>query len=115
MNRAIYLIDANLPRWFSPWEGSEYAFAHDFASNWPDWRLWEYACSNHLVVVTKDADFRILALAGNSPAKVVHVRLGNLRMRQFFLAMTKRWPEVVELLKTHRLVEVWPDSVVALS
>jgi hypothetical protein len=26
---ARYLIDANLPRWFSLWSGSDYEFVHD--------------------------------------------------------------------------------------
>jgi predicted nuclease of predicted toxin-antitoxin system len=112
---AVYLIDANLPRWFSLWASSDYVFAHEFAATWPDVQLWEYARSEKLVVVTKDADFRILALAEKSPPKLVHVRFGNMMMQEFFSVMTRRWPEVAALLPRYRLIEVWIDRVVAIS
>jgi predicted nuclease of predicted toxin-antitoxin system len=112
---AVFLIDANLPRWFSLWASNDYIFAHDFAAVWADAHIWEYARSENLVMVTKDADFRIMALAENSPPKLVHVRLGNMKMQQFFNVMTKRWPEVVDLLPQSRLIEIWIDRVVALS
>jgi len=112
---AVYLIDANLPRWFSLWASSDYLFAHDFATTWSDAQLWEYARSENLVMVTKDADFRIMALMENSPPKLVHVRLGNMKMQQFFNVMTKRWPEVIALLSRSRQIDVWPDRVVAIS
>jgi predicted nuclease of predicted toxin-antitoxin system len=110
-----YLIDANLPRWFSLWSGADFLFAHDFGATWTDQQLWEHARAENLVVVTKDADFRILALAEKAPPKLVHVRIGNVRMQQFFTIMTRRWPEVTALLPTNRLIEIWPDRVVALS
>lgn len=112
---AVYLIDANLPRWFSLWSKGDCVFAHDFAATWPDARLWEYARSHGLVVVTKDGDFRIMSLAEKSPPKLVHVRFGNMKMQQFFEAMIDRWPEVVALLPTYRLIEVWTDRVGAIS
>ena len=29
-----YLIDVNLPRWFSIWSGSDYEFMHDIGLRW---------------------------------------------------------------------------------
>lgn len=112
---AVYLIDANLPRWFSLWASGDYIFAHDFAAIWSDAQLWEYARSENLVMVTKDADFRIMALAETAPPKLVHVRLGNMKMQQFFKVMTQRWPEATALLSRSRLIDVWPDRVIAIS
>ncbi len=112
---AIYLIDANLPRWFSLWATDDFIFAHDFAATWADTQLWEYARTEGLVVVTKDADFQIMSHAEKSPPKLVHVRFGNMKMKQFFNAMTNRWPEVTALLPQYRLIEVWTDRVIAIS
>ena len=97
------------------WATGDFIFAHDFAATWSDAQLWEYARSEGLVIVTKDADFRILSLAGRSPPKLVHVRFGNMKMQQFFNAMTGRWPEVTALLPQYRFIEVWTDRVVAIS
>lgn len=83
-----YLIDANLPRWFSMWSGPDFVFAHDLGADWSDERLWAYAGEHQLTIVTKDADFRIRALLGVPPLRLVHVRFGNLKMRDFFTAMS---------------------------
>jgi predicted nuclease of predicted toxin-antitoxin system len=101
------------PAGFHFWAGNDYVF--DFGATWTDAHLWDYARSENLVVVTKDSDFRILALVQESPPKVVHIRFGNMKMRQFFTVMTECWREAAALLSRYRLIEVWPDRVVALS
>jgi predicted nuclease of predicted toxin-antitoxin system len=54
---ARYLIDANLPRWFSLWAGGDCEFVHDLGAGWGDTRIWAHAAANGLTVVSKDADF----------------------------------------------------------
>lgn len=42
-----------------------------------DERIWSYAASDGLVLVTKDEDFHRLSVLRGAPPKVVWIRLGN--------------------------------------
>ena len=67
---ARYLIDANLPRWFSLWSGGDCEFVHDLGADWSDTEIWEYASANSLTIVSKDADFSDRVLASAAGPKV---------------------------------------------
>ncbi len=54
---AKYLIDVNLPRYFSLWNSPDYLFVSDINDEWTDEEIWNYATLNELTIVTKDADF----------------------------------------------------------
>jgi predicted nuclease of predicted toxin-antitoxin system len=75
---ARYLIDVNLPRWFSLWAGNDYEFMHDIGPNWTDSRIWDFATARALTIVTKDADFSDRALLTSNGPRVIHIRVGNL-------------------------------------
>jgi len=87
---ARYLIDANLPRWFSLWSSRDYDFVHDINPNWTDTEIWNYASVHGLTIVTKDADFshRVL-LRGDGP-HVIHIRVGNKQASRFGSAEPKK-------------------------
>lgn len=59
-----YLIDANLPRYFSLWDSDDFVFAHDSGPSWKDEQIWNHASAAGLTIVTKDADFsdRVLVI-----------------------------------------------------
>ncbi len=71
-----YLIDANLPYYFSLWKTNEYQHIFDIND-----------------IITKDADFSNRILFRNPPPKVIHIRFGNLRMKVFFERITQCWDE----------------------
>jgi predicted nuclease of predicted toxin-antitoxin system len=75
---ARYLIDANLPRWFSLWSGGDCEFVHDLGADWSDTEIWNHAALNRLTIVSKDADFSARVLPGASGPSVIHIRVGNL-------------------------------------
>lgn len=77
-----YLIDANLPRWFSLWAGADYEFVHDFGAAWNDSRIWQYASTNAQTIVTKDADFSHRVLLAASGPRIIHIRVGNLTIAE---------------------------------
>jgi predicted nuclease of predicted toxin-antitoxin system len=52
-----YIIDANLPYYFSLWKGEEYQHVIDINPDMKDSEIWKYARENNLTIVTKDADF----------------------------------------------------------
>lgn len=113
-----FLLDENLsPKLragFGP--GVHVVHARDIAPNPSDLELWIHAEGEHLVIVTKDADFtdRMLAQA-TPPPWVVQVRCGNLRARALREFLESCWPRVLALLPGHRLIVVYPDRIEALT
>jgi hypothetical protein len=50
-------------------------------------------------------------LAPPPPPRVIHVRLGNLRMREFHRRMTAVWPDACALSEEYRLVSIFEDHL----
>lgn len=49
---AIFLIDVNLPYYFSLWNSPDYLHQIDINDSWPDSKIWEYAQENGLTIIT---------------------------------------------------------------
>ncbi len=77
-----YLIDVNLPYYFSLWKGKEYIHLKDINQEWPDEKVWNYALKNNLTIVTKDSDFSKRIILKEPPPKVIHIKLGNMRQKE---------------------------------
>lgn len=110
-----YLIDANLPRWLDVWPENECIFVVDLDAAMSDDAIWSYAEQNTLTIVTKDADFadRVFILQGGP--SVIHVRVGNMKLRQLDDFMSSAWADVCALSKQHRIVQVFADRIEAVS
>ncbi|MBX3245415.1 MAG: DUF5615 family PIN-like protein [Acidobacteria bacterium] len=106
-----FLIDENLPVKVNVWRGSEFEFVTSSFQSESDDRIWDHAKANDLTIVTKDSDFSYRILASAPPPKVIHLRLGNVRLREFADIMEKRWKSIILLSKTHKLVNVLPDRL----
>jgi predicted nuclease of predicted toxin-antitoxin system len=108
---AGFLIDANLPYRLSLWRGSEYRHVFDLGDTWSDLQIWEYAKREDLTIVSKDTDFSALAMLNEPPPRVIHLRIGNMRMRDLQALLRRIWPEVYALSPSHRLLLVFPDRI----
>ncbi len=108
---AGFLIDANLPYRFSLWRGPEYRHVFDLDDTWSDLQIWEYAKREELTIVTKDTDFSALAMLSEPPPRVIHLRIGNMRMRELQALLRRIWPEVCALSPSHRLLLVFADRI----
>lgn len=106
-----FLVDVNLPRWFSQWNSPDYVHQHDIGPSRHDTQIWEYAKENGLTIITKDSDFSSRILLSVPPPKVIHVRLGNMDMRSFHAAIAHCWAEVLAMSETHKLVIVHADRI----
>jgi predicted nuclease of predicted toxin-antitoxin system len=91
-----YLIDANLPYYFSFWAGEEYIHIRDINDEWTDTQIWQYAKERNLTIVTKDADFSDRMLLSEPPPRIIHIKLGNMKMREFHTLISSIWKEVCE-------------------
>ena len=78
-----YLIDANLPFYFSLWNNSDYIHMKDIDDSWSDDKIWDYAIENNLIIITKDSDFSNKVLLKGAPPKVIHLRFGNVKIKDF--------------------------------
>jgi len=106
-----FLIDANLPYRLRIWRGAEYQHVFDLGDSWSDLEIWRHGRQHNLVLVTKDADFSAFALAGRPPPRVVHLRIGNLRLRELESFVERVWPSVRKLAESHRLLIVFEDRI----
>jgi predicted nuclease of predicted toxin-antitoxin system len=109
-----FLIDVNLPYYFSLWNGESFVHQLDLGDEWTDDEIWKYAKLHDLIIVTKDADFSHRAILHVPPPKVIHIRFGNLKMNQFFETMTARWHQALALIEDHKLVSIYLDRVEAI-
>jgi predicted nuclease of predicted toxin-antitoxin system len=108
---ARYLIDANLPRWFSLWSDSDYEFVHDLGPDWSDSKIWRHADAAGLTIITKDADFSDRVLLAASGPRVIHIRVGNLMIGDLHRYLSQIWPDVCRASGACRLVQVYRDRI----
>lgn len=108
---AKYLIDANLPYYFSLWRNIDFIHQYDLSDCSTDQEIWNYAKLNNLIIVTKDADFTNLILYKLPPPKVIHLRVGNMKIKEFNNFINSIWPEVEKLVNNHKLVNVFLDRI----
>jgi predicted nuclease of predicted toxin-antitoxin system len=79
-----YLIDVNLPYYFSLWNDEKFIHQKDNNDEAKDDEIWKYALDNDLTIITKDSDFSNKILFHEPPPKVIHLKFGNLKMKDFF-------------------------------
>jgi predicted nuclease of predicted toxin-antitoxin system len=109
-----FLIDVNLPYRFALWSGDDCLHMRDIGEDWTDTRIWQYARERDLIIVSKDTDFSDRIMVSLPPPRVIHIRVGNLKMRDFHALMTQQWPRIVELSASSRLVRIYQDRIEAL-
>ena len=110
---AKYLIDANLPFHISVWKNDEFIHLFDINDSWTDREIWEYAKRRGMTIITKDSDFSNWIITKEPPPKVIHLRIGNMRLKLFNDFITKNWKEIVKLSNNHKLVTVYAEFIEA--
>ena len=111
---AVFLVDANLPYYFSLWNNENYIHQNDIDDAWSDDQIWHYAKENNLTIITKDSDFSNKIMLHTPPPKVIHIRFGNMKMKEFFETTTKLWDDVLLLSHDHKLVNIFKDRIEAI-
>ncbi len=106
-----YLIDVNLPRYFSLWAGDDCEHVANINDELKDSEIWFYAKENKLTIVTKDADFSELVLLSKPPPRVIHIKYGNMKMREFHRHISNIWRDVCILSENYKLVRVYKDRI----
>ncbi len=109
-----YLVDANLPYYFSLWNNEAYIHQYDIDSRHKDSQLWDYAKEHNLTIITKDSDFSDRILTVQPPPCIVRLAIGNVRMRRFHQIVQPVWEEICQLSETHKLVVLYEDRIEAV-
>lgn len=96
-------------------EQQKFFHVHDLSNIFSDEDIWEYSKENNLAIITKDADFSNKILYKSPPPKVVHLKIGNMKMREFHAFLNKAWPAILEELESNKLINVFSDRIESLN
>jgi len=111
---ADFLIDVNLPYYFSLWNTENFVHQKDINDEWSDEQIWRYAQENDMTIITKDSDFSNKILLRQPPPKVIHIRFGNMKMKDFYDTTSKLWDDILILNESNKLVNVFKDRIEAI-
>ncbi|WP_176719493.1 DUF5615 family PIN-like protein [Rhodohalobacter halophilus] len=109
-----YLVDANLPYYFSLWKGENFVHQSDLGDSWSDEKIWNYAKKHKLTIITKDADFSNRIMISDPPPKVVHLKVGNMSLNELYEFLSIHWTEILELSSKSKLVNVYRDRLYSI-
>lgn len=105
-----FLVDVNLPKYFSFFNSPNFVHQLDLDPKWDDTAIWNYAKEKELVIISRDTDFYYRCLADSS-VKVVHLRLGNIRIRDMYQFFEANWSTILSKLPEAQLLEVTRSEI----
>lgn len=106
-----YLIDVNLPSRFSVWAGDEYEHVIHINDELKDSEIWQYAKEKNMTIVTKDTDFSDMIMMNTPPPRVIHIKLGNMKMKDFHQKISNIWSDVCCMSEEYKLVRVYENKI----
>jgi uncharacterized protein (DUF433 family)/predicted nuclease of predicted toxin-antitoxin system len=109
-----FLVDANLPKFFSFFNHPDFLFVADIDLRMSDSDIWKYAIKHELTILTKDSDFFSKALLSNIKPKVVQFRLGRMTLSEMHQFFSIHWPEIVHAIERNYLVVATPEHITIL-
>ncbi|MCH9807388.1 MAG: DUF5615 family PIN-like protein [Alphaproteobacteria bacterium] len=101
----------NLPQRFALWADGSCAFVHDLGESWSDTEIWDHAAKHDLTIVSKDSDFSSRVMLSTDGPKVIHIRVGNMRIAELHAFLGRVWGDVCELSEKNRLVQVYSNRI----
>ena len=106
-----FIFDENLPINVQFTPSLPVVHVTDLGKSLSDAEIWDYAKGNDFVIVTKDADFSDRIIISSPPPRVVHLRFGNMRKKDFHAFLKSVWPQIEALLPDHKLINVYFDKI----
>ena len=110
-----FIVDANLPYYFNIWNSERFIHVRDLNDEWTDEQIWNYAKENGLTIITKDADFSLKIIFEKEPPKVIHLRIGNMRMKEMYNFLNENWDKSEGLLADSKLVNVYKNKLESIN
>jgi len=109
-----YLVDANLPSKIKIWQTDEFEFVGEINDEWTDGEIWNYAKQNDLTIISKDSDFSHRIIVSRPPPKIIHIKIGNMKLKDFNSTIENLWARAEKISGTHKLVNVFADRIEAV-
>ena len=99
-----FLVDVNLPKYFSFFNDNRFLFVSDINLEMSDTEIWEYALENELVILTKDTDFYNRFLVSTTAPKIIYFQLGNCSLKQLHQYFKDNWEKIQAEIEISRLI-----------
>ena len=109
-----YLVDVNLPYKFKLWHDQRFQHVKEIDDEWSDSEIWQYAKDRELTIITKDVDFSNRIVTTEPPPKVIHLKVGNMKLAEFRKFMLNNWEEMERMSIDHKLVDVYKDRIIGI-
>lgn len=109
-----FLIDVNLPYKFKLWNNAKFEQVRDINDEWTDSQIWNYAKKRNLIIVSKDSDFSNRIISSSPPPKVVHLKIGNMKINELYYFLNSHWEKIEKQTHDHKLVNVYFDKITAI-
>lgn len=106
-----FIIDNNLPKNISLWQGEGFIHVYNITSTLSDTEIWEYAIGHNLIIISKDADFSYKVLHSSSGPKFIFIKIGNCGKRDLEDFLKLHWDKILHLIEFYRIVEVYVDHI----
>ena len=71
----------------------------------------KFSKDRELVIITKDADFSQKLLRRGIPPKVIHIRLGNLKLAEFYSVLKQVWRQIEIQVPSASMINVYIDRL----
>ena len=109
-----FIVDANLPFRILKWQNDRFEHVLNINPLWNDEEIWNYACKTDLIIITKDKEFRLKQIMYGSPPKIIHIKFGNLKLKDFEKVINLCWDQVEQLIKIHQLINIYQNTIEAI-
>lgn len=60
------------------------------------------------------ADFSHWVLFNNPPPRVIHIRLGNMKIKTLHQTLANIWDNVLQMSENHKLIRIYSDAIEAI-
>ncbi|MFW6095927.1 MAG: DUF5615 family PIN-like protein [Bacteroidota bacterium] len=92
-----FLVDVNLPKYFSFFNDPEFIHVVDLDPKMTDNEIWNYAQQEGLIILTKDVDFYLKFISESSAPKIIYFQLGNITLNGLHEYFNKYWDYLLQL------------------
>jgi len=106
-----FLVDVNLPKYFSFFNHSNFIHVADIDPTWSDKSIWDYALKKNYVILTKDVDFYDRFISSENAPKIVYFQLGNLTLKELHSFFEDNWDYIIKNLEKGNLFIVSLNSI----
>lgn len=111
----VSIIDENLPSSITTWNNERFIHVLAISEEFTDSDIWQYALENSLMIITKNADFYYRFLSSLVAPKIIWIKTGNIKKRDFYRFVSNVWNEVEAMLKLSSFVIIDEDQIEGLT